>query len=149
MRVNSLVDEEIIDSLYAASRVGVPIDLVVRGICSLRPGVPGLSDTIRVRSILGRFLEHSRVFRFTNRGEPEIWIGSADLMYRNLDRRVEAVLRIHEPHVRSRISEMLELALSPDVSRWELEEDGNWRRVDTLDGERLQDYQQALTDRSA
>ncbi len=97
MKVNSLVDEELIDELYAASRAGVSIDLIVRGMCALRPGVPGLSENVRVRSILGRFLEHARIMRFRGGGDDEYWIGSADLMHRNLDRRVETLVRVVDP----------------------------------------------------
>src|SRR5690606_16704365 len=97
VKLNSIVDEAIIDALYRASRAGVPIDLVVRGICSVRPGVPDLSETIRVRSILGRYLEHARIFSFHNNGDPQVFIGSADMMHRNLDRRIEALVRITDP----------------------------------------------------
>jgi len=134
MKANSIVDEQVIDALYDASRAGVPIDLVVRGICALRPGVPGLSETINVRSILGRFLEHSRVFSFGNRGEPEIWLGSADLMHRNLDRRVETIVRIKDPAVRAQLSALLDRELAPDVRRWELAPDGRWTRQPGLRG---------------
>jgi polyphosphate kinase len=129
IKVNSLVDEEVIDALYEASRAGVRVDLVIRSICTLRPGVPGLSDNIRVRSIVGRFLEHSRVFRFGNDGDPEVWIGSADLMHRNLDRRVEALVRVTDPTAAAELDSVLELAMSPDSAVFELQPDGTWRKA--------------------
>ena len=128
MKLNSLVDEEIIDALYEASRAGVRIDLVVRGICGLRPGVKGLSERIKVRSILGRFLEHSRIYRFGDGDEDEIWIGSADMMHRNLDRRVEVLVRVGDPGHRERLRGILELALA-DRSAWKLGPDGTWTRL--------------------
>jgi polyphosphate kinase len=127
-KVNSLVDEETIDALYRASRDGVRIDLVIRGMCSLRPGVPGLSDNIRVRSIVGRFLEHSRVFRFGAGDEAEYWIGSAVLMHRNLDRRVEALVRVTLPSAQDELRNVLELAMSDESEGWDLAGDGTWHR---------------------
>jgi polyphosphate kinase len=126
IKANSIVDEEIIDALYRASRAGVPIELVVRGICSLRPGVPGLSETVRVRSIVGRFLEHSRVLAFAGGGQPEYWLGSADLMHRNLDRRVETLVRVKDPAVQAQIAGILDRAMADEVIRWELGPDGCW-----------------------
>ena len=111
-----MVDEAVIDALYLASQAGVPVELLVRGICALRPGVPGLSETIRVRSILGRFLEHSRVFWFDNGGEPEAWIGSADMMHRNLDRRVEVLVRLRDEHVIDEVGALLDLAFDPETT---------------------------------
>jgi polyphosphate kinase len=134
MKMNSLVDTEMIDALYDASQAGTSVDLIVRGICCLRPGVPGLSENIRVRSIVGRFLEHSRIYRFGT-GEPaECFTGSADLMPRNLDRRVEALVPIRAPHLRERIDEILAVNLADDVLAWELMTDGTWRKVPTEAG---------------
>ena len=127
-KLNSLVDEAVIDALYEASRAGVEIDLVVRAISGLRPGVPGLSETIRVRSILGRFLEHSRVYWFGNGGKPEVWIGSADMMHRNLDRRVETLVRVDDPGIRTRLEEILDLSLRDRAGAWTLTPDGSWLR---------------------
>ena len=126
IKANSVVDERVIDALYLASQAGVPVELVVRGICALRPGVPGLSETIRVRSILGRFLEHSRVFWFENGGEPTAWIGSADLMHRNLDRRVEVLVRLRDAHVVAEVGSFLDQALDAGTTAWELDADGTW-----------------------
>ncbi|MGV9211704.1 RNA degradosome polyphosphate kinase [Micromonospora sp. RB23] len=127
-KVNSLVDEEVTDALYRASQAGVHVDLLIRGMCTLRPGVPGLSENIRVRSILGRFLEHSRIFRFGNNGEAEFWVGSADLMHRNLDRRVEALVQVSDPIARAELDHVLTAAMSPDVDAFELAGDGTWTR---------------------
>ncbi|MGW4498869.1 RNA degradosome polyphosphate kinase [Micromonospora sp. NPDC004336] len=128
IKVNSLVDEEITDALYRASRAGVHVDLLIRGMCTLRPGVPGLSENIRVRSILGRFLEHSRIFRFGNNGDAEFWMGSADLMHRNLDRRVEALVRVSDPVARAELDHVMTAAMSPDVEAFDLAADGTWSR---------------------
>ncbi|MEU6022196.1 RNA degradosome polyphosphate kinase [Micromonospora sp. NPDC047134] len=127
-KVNALVDEAITDALYRASQAGVHVDLIIRGMCTLRPGVPGLSDNIRVRSILGRFLEHSRIFRFGNDGDAEFWIGSADLMHRNLDRRVEALVQVSDPVARAELDHVLQAAMSPEVEAFELTADGSWIR---------------------
>ena len=126
IKVNSIVDEKIIDKLYEASTAGVQIDLIVRGICTLRPGVPGLSDNIRVSSVLGRFLEHSRAYWFACGGEPQAWIGSADLMHRNLDRRVEVLVRIPEQHHIDQIGDLLETMADDGTSSWRL---GSRRRL--------------------
>jgi polyphosphate kinase len=129
IKANSIVDEGLIDALYIASQEGVPVELLIRGICALRPGVPGLSETVRVRSILGRFLEHSRVFWFENGGEPMAWIGSADMMHRNLDRRVEVLVRLPEEGNVTAVGELLDLAFDADTHAWELERDGRWTQV--------------------
>jgi polyphosphate kinase len=141
IKVNSLVDEDIIDALYRASRAGVRVDLIVRGICTLRPGVAGLSENIRVRSVLGRFLEHSRVFRF---GSSEYWIGSADLMHRNLDRRVEALVQVVGPADQAELDRLLTLMTADDTGGFDLAPDGTWHRR-TGTGERpLVNPQEAL-----
>jgi len=145
IKVNSLVDETIIQALYDASQAGVPVDLWIRGICALRPGVPGLSETIRVRSILGRFLEHSRIFVFGNGGDTEVWIGSADLMHRNLDRRIEALVRITRPSHIEQLSELVDLAFADDTAAWRLDADGTWTRHHRgADGQPLRDLQERL-----
>jgi polyphosphate kinase len=131
MKCNAIIDEVIIDSLYRASQAGVPIDLWVRGICGVRPGLPGLSENIRVRSILGRFLEHSRVYAFGT-GEPEsegaVWLGSADLMHRNLDRRVELLVRVSDRAHRAELRGLIDLAMDERTSSWWLDSDGTWTR---------------------
>ena len=132
-KLNSLVDERITDALYEASAAGVPVDLLIRGICALRPGVPGLSENIRVRSIVGRYLEHSRVMSFLNDGDREFWIGSADLMHRNLDRRVEVLLRVCDETARTELHRVFEAALAPDIRCWELGSDGSWTHQDGRD----------------
>ena len=124
IKVNGLVDEQVIDALYRASGAGVPVDLIVRGLCSLRAGVPGLSENIRVRSILGRFLEHSRIFHFV--GADEYWIGSADMMHRNLDRRVEALVPVTDPRLSAELASILDSATDPGTRSWILEPDGSW-----------------------
>jgi polyphosphate kinase len=123
----------------------VDVDLVVRGTCALRPGVPGLSDRIRVRSILGRFLEHSRVFHFGGDGAPEYWLGSADMMHRNLDRRVEVLVRITDDVARGQLERLLDLATGDDVACWELQPDGSWLRRTEQAEQELHDYQVTLT----
>jgi polyphosphate kinase len=129
IKVNALVADEVVDALYRASAAGVRIDLLVRGMCTLRPGVPGLSDNIRVRSILGRFLEHSRIFRFgADDATAEFWIGSADLMERNLDRRVEVLVRVTDPAACADLAYVLAVALGESSEAFELRADGTWRR---------------------
>jgi polyphosphate kinase len=130
MKMNSLVDPRCIRALYRASQAGVRVELNVRGICCLRPGVPGISENIRVVSIVGRFLEHSRVFQFERGGERTAWIGSADLMPRNLDRRVELVAPVTDRRLGDELAEVLELCFRDTVNSWELREDGEWARVE-------------------
>ncbi|MFI6880608.1 MULTISPECIES: RNA degradosome polyphosphate kinase [Streptomyces] len=147
IKVNSMVDEAVIDALYRASQAGVPVDVWVRGICAVRPGVAGLSENIRVRSVLGRFLEHSRVFAFGNGGEPEVWIGSADMMHRNLDRRIEALVRVEDPAHRAALNRLLETGMSDTTASWHLGPDGNWTRHATdADGRPLRNVQEMLID---
>ncbi|MGH8887612.1 MAG: RNA degradosome polyphosphate kinase [Egibacteraceae bacterium] len=134
MKMNSLVDADVIDALYKASGAGVPIDLVVRGSCCLRPGVPGLSENIRVRSIVGRYLEHSRIFTFGTGERRCYYIGSADLMPRNLDRRVEVAVPVADPELQGRLQEVLDVNLADDTLAWELEADGSWAKVATTVG---------------
>jgi polyphosphate kinase len=130
MKVNSLIDPEVVEALYRAAAGGVEVDLIVRSACSLRPGVPGLSESIRVRSLVGHFLEHSRVFRFGSdaRGA-EYYIGSADMMERNLDRRVEALVPVVDEALRRRLQEILDLDLADEAIAWQLGPDGTWSRV--------------------
>jgi polyphosphate kinase len=148
IKVNSIVDEEIIDALYRASQAGVDVDLVVRGICALRPGVAGLSDRIRVRSIVGRFLEHSRVLRFANAGEEEFWIGSADLMHRNVDRRVEALVLVNDPTAQAELRRVFEAAMADNTGGFDLDSDGVWHRRRSEDQHPLQDLQEMLMRRA-
>ena len=136
IKVNGLTDPDIIDSLYHASVAGVPIDLVVRGVCNLRPGMPGLSDTIRVRSIVGRFLEHSRIYRFGGTGTRPLTLlmGSADLMERNLDRRIEVLTPVTDPELQARLLDVLDINLADDTNSWVLGPNGVWERVPTVEG---------------
>lgn len=145
IKVNSLVDVPMIEKLYQASQAGVSIDLIVRGSCSLRPGVPGLSDTIRVRSIVGRYLEHSRIYWFANGsgpGEPSVFVGSADLMQRNLDRRIEVLLRVTDQYTRQRLADVLDAAVAERELAWSLEPDGTWIRLGSLEDGGLHQWMQ-------
>jgi polyphosphate kinase len=143
IKVNSIVDEVLIDALYRASQAGVPVDVVVRGICAIRPEVPGLSENIRVRSILGRFLEHSRIFWFAGGGEPVVYIGSADMMHRNLDRRVEAMVRLREPRDVAELEQLLDVSMDDETASWHLDAAGAWTRHHrSADGEPLLDLQE-------
>jgi polyphosphate kinase len=128
IKVNSMVDEEVIDALYRASAAGVKVEVWVRGICSLRTDLDGISDNITVRSILGRYLEHSRIFAFHNNGDPQVYIGSADMMHRNLDRRVEALVRVTDPAHIDELLSFFDLAMDPGTSSWHLGAGGVWTR---------------------
>jgi len=139
-KLNSIQDEQLCRALYDASQAGVEIDLIVRGICCLRPGVPGLSERIRVRSIVDRFLEHTRVVRFENGGRPELWIGSADWMPRNLRGRVEVMCRIRSDSIAQRLEEILDVYRHDDVKARQLDADGAYHRVATVTGVRAQDW---------
>ncbi|MBC7763470.1 MAG: RNA degradosome polyphosphate kinase, partial [Candidatus Saccharibacteria bacterium] len=141
----SIVDEAIIVALYRASEAGVPVELLVGGICGVKPGVEGLSGKIDVRSILGRYLEHSRIFSFINGGDPQVYIGRADLMHRNLDRRVEAHVRLTNPEHLREIEDLFDLAMSDDTAHWKLAADGSWtRHYRADDGSLLDDMQNVI-----
>ncbi len=127
-KMNALVDAEVIEALYRASQAGVKIDLIVRGICCLRPGMPGISENITVRSIVGRFLEHCRIFHFENGGEPKLYIGSADWMQRNFFRRIETVVPIEDPQLREQINQILAIQLADNLKAWTLNADGSYQR---------------------
>ncbi len=143
-KCNSIVDEGIIDALYRASQAGVPVDIWVRGICAVRPGVPGLSDNIRVHSVLGRFLEHSRAYEFANGGDTETWIGSADLMHRNLDRRVEVLVRLGAEHA-AQVSALIDMGFDDATKAWIGQPDGSWTPHTTDDdGRPCRDLQEHL-----
>ncbi|HLN77876.1 MAG TPA: RNA degradosome polyphosphate kinase, partial [Nocardioidaceae bacterium] len=145
IKANSIVDEALIDELYLASQAGVPVELLTRGICALRPGVKGLSENIRVRSVLGRFLEHSRIFWFESAGSPEAWIGSADLMHRNLDRRVEALVQLPGEAQVAEVGRLLDLSFDDGTSSWWLLPSGEWERhAFDAEGAPLRDLQETL-----
>ncbi|MFY8026561.1 MAG: RNA degradosome polyphosphate kinase [Aquiluna sp.] len=145
LKLNSLVDERVIDQLYLASQAGVPIDVLVRGMCALKPGIKGLSETIRVRSVLGRYLEHSRIFYFENAGDPDVFIGSADMMHRNLDRRVETLVKIVQADQIEQLKNILNLGMSDEVASWHLGPAGIWLRKSlSPSGEKLADLQDQM-----
>ncbi len=144
---NQVTDHAMIKALYRASQAGVPIEMIVRGVCCLRPGVPGISETIRVRSVVGRFLEHSRIYDFMNGGDEEMYIGSADLMERNLDRRVETLAPVHDPELRTHLREVVLDALLGDTHRaFELRTNGCYERVVPPPGAAPLNSQQVLLD---
>jgi polyphosphate kinase len=147
-KMNSLVDPQIIYTLYEASQAGVQIDLVIRGICCLRPGIPGVSGNIRIISIVGRFLEHSRIFHFHNNGQEEIYIGSADWMTRNLDRRVEAVTPIEDPQIAAQLKEILTIQLQDNRQAWELQTDGSYTQRQPTESEPERSAQKIFLERA-
>jgi polyphosphate kinase len=144
LKANALVDEQVIDSLYRASQAGVRVEVVVRGICALRPGAPGYSENVVVRSILGRFLEHSRIIHF--RAIDEFWIGSADMMHRNLDRRVEVMAQVKDPRLTAALNDVFESAMDPATRCWELGADGRWT-ASPHEGQTVRDHQVSLMER--
>ncbi|HEC74668.1 MAG TPA: RNA degradosome polyphosphate kinase, partial [Methylophaga aminisulfidivorans] len=149
VKVNAVVEQEMIQAFYKASMAGVKVDLIVRGICCLKPGVEGLSENIQVRSIIGRFLEHTRVFYFENNGNAEIWAGSADLMKRNLLRRVETCFPIESKKLRNRILADLEMYLNDNAQAWILNADGRYHRVDKAEETPLISAQTSLLEEMA
>jgi polyphosphate kinase len=147
LKLNSLLDEEFVEALYRASIEGVEVDLVIRGICALLPGIPGVSENIRVRSVLGRFLEHSRIFHFANGGDDEIYIGSADLMERNLNRRVESLVRITRKEHKDSLVKIFDSYIASTTAGWHLLPNGKWQKVDADPaGNKLQDLQAVMID---
>jgi polyphosphate kinase len=148
MKANALIDGPVIRALYEASTAGVPVDLVVRSIVGLRPGVPGVSENIRVVSIVGRFLEHARVFWLQSGDDRRVWLGSADIMVRNLDHRVEVVTPVDDPAAQDELVAALELMLADNVLAWELGPDGTWARVTPAPGQDELDSQLALMARA-
>ena len=148
-KMNSLEDPEIVRALYDASRAGVEIDLIVRGVCRLRPGVPGMSESIRVRSIVGRFLEHARIFCFANAGAPEYFIASADWMSRNLDYRVETMVPVESPDLRAELQSILDVQLADNRKSWVLKSDGSWSKQRPEAGEPERSSQAIFMDNAA
>ena len=147
-KLNSILDEEFVEALYRASKSGVKIELIVRGICAVRAGIPGISENIKIRSILGRFLEHSRIFHFVNGGSDELYIGSADLMDRNLNRRVESLVRIIEADHKAALIALLDEYLSDEIANWQMMPDGTWQSISKLpDGTAVDNVQQLLIDK--
>ncbi|HET7168924.1 MAG TPA: polyphosphate kinase 1 [Candidatus Limnocylindrales bacterium] len=134
LKLNAIVDIPVIEALYRASNAGVDIDIIARAACSLQPGLPGVSERIRVRSVIGEFLEHSRIWGFENDGDPEWYIGSADLMDRNLDRRIEAVVPVEDSEAKARIASIIEVMLADDRRSWQLQPDASWIRTEALNG---------------
>jgi polyphosphate kinase len=147
-KMNALEDTDVVEALYRASQAGVEIDLIVRGICRLRPGVPGLSESIRVISIVGRFLEHPRLFVFGNAGKPEFYLGSADWMVRNLEYRVEVVVPVEEPSLQAELQTILDLQLADNAKAWDMRSDGTWEKRVPAEGEPRRASQEQLMERA-
>ncbi len=146
LKANALVDEQVIDALYRASQEGVPVDVVVRGISALRPGIAGVSDNIHVRSILGQFLEHSRILHFG--AQNEYWIGSADMMHRNLDRRIEVMVNVRDKRLAGELGDIFASALDPRTRCWVLQTDGSWVASPPAAGEEVRDHQRQMMRRN-